>query len=68
MAMAEPNWTDEELALHVAFERSPRLRRLYVTFDRAMAEPAVARALRAAAHAWLKSRPPEPEDDDDDID
>lgn len=59
MALPEPHWTEEELALHVAYEQCPRLRALYPTFERAMAEPAVARALRLCARARLRRARPE---------
>lgn len=56
MASTHPDhWTDEELALHVAYEQAAALRAHY-TFERALQEPAVAHALRLAGKAWLRKR------------
>ena len=57
MAATEPNWSQEELALHAAYEQCPQLRQIHPTFERAMAEPLIAKALQLAARAWLKNQP-----------
>lgn len=56
MALPEPNWTDEELAVRVAYELCPAIRRQYRTFERAMAEPLIAKVLRLSGTAWLKNK------------
>lgn len=60
MPLPEPNWTEAELALHVAYEQSPVTRRQFGTFKQAMKNPAVAAALRLAGNAWLRNRHKEP--------
>lgn len=56
MTTQEPNWTEDELALRVAYELSPRLRTLFPTFELAMNDKPVAAALRTFAHAWQRQQ------------
>lgn len=56
MPIPEPNWTEAELALRVAWELDPATRSRFGTLDKAMNNPAVAAALRLSGAAWLRKR------------
>jgi hypothetical protein len=53
---SQHEWTEQELALHVAYELSPGIRRRYSTYQQAMAEPLISKTLSLVAKAWLRQQ------------
>lgn len=53
---SQTEWTQEEMALHVAYELSPDIRRHYESYSKAMAEPLISKTLSLFAKAWLRKQ------------
>ncbi|MBE0454868.1 MAG: hypothetical protein IBX58_14450 [Roseovarius sp.] len=52
----QPTWTPEETAIRIAYELSPGLRRLGVSYRQAMENEPTAKALRLHAKAIAKKQ------------